>query len=153
MRILVSFYSRSGNTKKVAEKISKSLSADIDEIKDLKDRTRTIMGWIISGRDAMQKKSTKIKYRKNPSSYDLVIIGTPVWAWTISPAIRAYLSENKFKKVAFFCTCGGNKGNAFEEMRKLSKSPLAELELTDKKINEPNSNRKIKDFCRHILEA
>jgi flavodoxin len=153
MKTLVSFYSRSGSTRRVAEVISKNLNADIDEIKDLKDRTRRIIGWLVSGRDAMTKKLTKIKYSKNPSKYDLVIIGTPVWAWTVTPAIRTYLSENKFKKVAFFCTCGGQPGNTFREMKRLSKQPLAELDLIDKKLSKPDSRRKIKDFCGHISSS
>jgi len=48
MKTLVAYYSRTGNTKKVAVEIAKNLKADIDEIIDKKDRSGMI-GWIIGG--------------------------------------------------------------------------------------------------------
>ena len=93
-------------------------------------------------------KNTQIKYKKDPKKYDLIIIGTPVWAWTTTPAIRTYLTQNKPKKVAFFCTSGGSKGKVFEDMEELSKKPLATLDLVDKKINE--SMKTIQEFCQKL---
>jgi flavodoxin len=154
MKTLVTYYSRSGNTKKIAEKIARQIKADTDEIIDLKDRSRKIIGWFVAGKDASMKKPTKIKYKKSPDKYDLIIIGTPVWAWTMTPAIRTYLNENgdklktKAKKLAFFCTCGGQKGKAFEEMESLSKKPRATLTIKDRDIK--CSDDEIKSFCREI---
>jgi flavodoxin len=149
MKSLIVFYSRSGNTRKVAEKISKNLNADIDEIIDKTNR-QGIKGWIFGGRDALKNNQTKIEYKKDPSKYRLVIIGTPIWAATVSPAIRTYLTDNKFPRVAFFCTCGGKSGKAFEEMEKLSKKPIATLELVDKKLGEEFCEEKIKKFCKEL---
>ncbi len=115
-KILVVYYSRTGNTKKVALNLAKKINADCEEIIDLKERNRIIIGWLVSGKDATMKKMTEIEFKKDPSKYDLVIIGTPVWSWTVTPAIRTYLSENKFKKVAFFCTNGGQFGKTFESL-------------------------------------
>ena len=154
MKKLVVFYSRSGNTKKVAKKIARQIKADTDEIIDLKDRSRKIIGWLVAGKDASMKKPTNIKYKKSPDKYDSIIIGTPVWAWTITPAIRTYLKENgnklktKAKKLAFFCTCGGQAGKAFEEMQKLSKKPQATLTIKDRDIK--CSDKNIKDFCKKL---
>jgi len=149
-KILVAYYSRTGNTKKLGLEITKKLKADSEEIKDLKERNRVIIGWLVSGKDATMKKKTKIKFEKNPSKYDLVIIGTPVWAWTITPAIRTYLSENKFKKVAFFCTNGGQKGKTFEEMEKLSKKPIATLTLLDRKIKKGEYKEELNSFTKEL---
>jgi len=146
-KTLIAYYSRTGNTKKVGEKISKMLNADIDEIIDKTSRDG-IKGWLIGGRDAMREKETKIKYKKNPSKYDLVIIGTPVWAFTLTPAIRAYLGANKMKRVAFFCTHGGSPGKTLAEMENLSKKPIAILSIKDKEIN--SSDIQIKNFCKII---
>ena len=149
MKILVAYYSRTGNTKKVAEKIAGILKADTDEIVDLKDRKRVVIGWVISGRDAMKKKETQIRFNKNPDKYDLVVIGTPIWVWNMTPAVRTYLKQNReIKKVAFFCTFGGSSGKTFEEMKKLSKKPLALLEIKDKEVEQ--SDDKIKEFCKKL---
>jgi len=144
-KILVVFYSRTGNTGKIGKKIAKILKADIDEIIDLKKR-KGIVGWVISGKDSMQKEFTKINYNKDISNYDLVVIGTPIWAWTITPAVRTYLKNNKgkFGKVAFFCTCGGNKGKSFQEMENIAGKPICTLELRDKDLE---NIKEIKDFC------
>jgi len=152
MKKLVVFYSRDGHTKKVAEKIYKLLKCDIDEIVDKKDRSNMI-GWIISGKDASTKRLTEIENKKDPSKYDLVIIGTPVWAFTMTPAIRTYLTKNKLNikkcKLAFFCTFGGKESKSLSDMEKLSKKPIISLGLNDKDIekNSVELNLKIKKFC------
>lgn len=156
MKTLVVFYSRTGNTKKVAEEIAKILNADIEEIIDKKDR-KGIVGWLKSGRDATFKKSAEIEFVKNPIDYDLVIIGTPIWAFTMTPAIRTYLSENKFKKVAFFSTSGGSEGEKiFNEMEKISREPVATLSLLTKNwpaelnLEKEENSEKIKEFCKKL---
>jgi flavodoxin len=150
MKILTTYYSKTGNTKKIAKKISEILKTDIDEIIDKTDR-KGIKGWIFGGRDAMREKDTEIKYSKDPSKYDIVIIGTPVWAFTLTPAVRTYFKENnanKLKNVAFFYTCGGTPGKTLAEMEKLSKKPIATLDIRDKEIN--SFDIKIKNFCEEI---
>ena len=149
-KILVVYYSRTGNTQKVALELVRKLGADKEDLADLKDRKMGIMAWLISGKDAIRKKMTKIRYKEDPSKYDLVVIGTPVWAWTIPPAVRTYLSENKFKKVAFFCTNGGQYGKTFTEMEKLSQKPIATLDLLDKKVRESNFKEELNEFCEKL---
>jgi len=107
MKILVAYYSKTGNTKKVALEIARALKADVDEIIDLKKRSG-ILGWLIAGRDAMKEKQTEIVTTKDPGDYNLVIIGTPIWAWNTTPAIRTYITQfkDKFKNVSFFITSG-----------------------------------------------
>jgi flavodoxin len=150
MNTLVIFYSRTGTTKKVAESISKQLKADIEEIVDIKDR-KGPMGYLFAGRDAVRKRLTKIqKIKKDPKEYDLVVIGTPIWAWSVSVPIRTYLSENgvNLKKVAFFCTMGGSGSeNAFQQMQKIcNKKPIALLELKTSEVWKNQANVKIKSF-------
>lgn len=60
MKALVAFYSRTGNTKKLAEEISKILEADIEEIRDKKDRSGAI-GWLFAGKDATSKETTELE--------------------------------------------------------------------------------------------
>jgi flavodoxin len=155
MTTLIIFYSRTGTTKKVAELISESLTCDIEEIFDEKNRSGTI-GYAKAGKDAMRKKLTTLKqYSKDPSSYDLTIIGTPIWAFNMSTPIRTYITENKdkFKKVAFFCT-EGNKGGekCFENMTELcEKQPVAMLELTAKEIKNDLHLAKIKEYTDKLI--
>lgn len=74
--------------------------------------------------EAARKRPSRIAPAKyDPSLYDLVVIGTPVWAWSVSSPVRAYLMENKarLRQVAFFCTLG-NRGSesTFAQMQDLA---------------------------------
>jgi len=128
-KILVVYYSRSGTTRKIAESLSQALDCDMDEIVEPNNR-RGFFGYVRSLAEAVQKRrSTILPGKSNPSSYDLVIIGTPVWAWSISSPVRAYLMTSKARlpEVAFFCTFAhrGSEG-AFTEMQNiLGKAPCA----------------------------
>jgi len=152
-KALVVFYTRTGTTKKLAEDIAKTLGTDIEEIIDTKDRKGAV-GYLTAGRDAMQKRLTKIKpAKKDPANYDVVAIGTPIWGWAMTPAVRTYISQNshKFKRVAFFCTMGGSGGmKAFAEMEKLLKKPLAVLELKTEEVKGGTHLEKVKEFCRKV---
>jgi flavodoxin len=91
MRSLVVFYSRTGNSKFVAEKVASELNADTEEIVDLKKR-RGWLGFIRAEYDATRGKETNIeKKQKSPKDYDLIVVGTPVWNSRLTPAIRTYL--------------------------------------------------------------
>ena len=82
MKSLVVYYSRTGNAKFVAETIATEMSADIEEIVDLKRRAGKL-GWVSAGRDAMGGKETQIAPTKRvPADYDLIVVGTPIWAWS-----------------------------------------------------------------------
>jgi flavodoxin len=149
-KILIIFYSRTGVTKKIAEVIKRRLGAESEEIISLKNRQGAI-GYLLSGLEASRKTLAKIKPAViNPADYDLVIIGTPIWAWNLSSPVRAYLTEQsgKFKKVAFFCTMGGSGDDkAFAEMEKIcGLKPLATLALTTKKVMTNDYEIEINDF-------
>ncbi len=151
MKTLVSFYSQTGNTKKVAQQIAQILKANIDEIHDLKNR-KGIFGFLSGGKDAIFKKQTTIKNKLNPENYDLIIIGTPVWAGNMTPAIRTYFCKYEFKKLSFFCTCDSSQSNTFKEMMILSKKPITTLEINSKELNQNKHKEKIKQFCEKIKQ-
>jgi flavodoxin len=150
MKTLILFYSRTGTTRIVAEKIAAALDADIEEVIDKKDRSGPI-GWILAGRDAMKKNLTEIgPLKKILSAYDLVVIGTPVWAGTMTPAIRTVLTEQKqnLKNLAFFTTQGGaNEQKVFSNLEELTGvTPITKIFLTTKEVKNNQVDDKIKEF-------
>ena len=69
------------------------------------------------------KKKPELEAYDNNLDYDLLVIGTPVWAGTFSPAIRTFLKENNLdgRKVALFaCHAGGGADKCFEKFKKFS---------------------------------
>jgi flavodoxin len=154
MKSLVVYYSRTGTTKTVGKAIAKELKADSDEIIDLKKRLGPI-NWIIAGSDATRRKLTKIKVKKKPESYDMIIIGTPIWGKNMTPAVRTYLTNNDLnrKKVGFFCTSGGNNvKKAFAEMKKLApKSAIVgKLGIRMQEVKSDSYEEKVKSFVKSL---
>ena len=152
MKILVVAYSRTGTTKNLAEKIAKKFSAEVDIIEDKTNRDG-IRGWFGGGKDVLFRKSTEISFKKNPREYDLVIVGTPVWVGTMTPAVRKYISDNEFIKVAFFATFAGDISKTFREMEKLCKKPVAVLGVKDKDLETELVAERIEEFCLEMGEA
>lgn len=156
MKALVIFYSRSGKTKKVAKKISALLKCDMEEIIDTRNR-KGIPGFLSAGSDANMRRLTTLKdIKKDPSLYDLLIIGTPVWSSNISTPIRTYITLHKreLKNIAFFCTrLGSNAEKVFADMENIcQKKPFALLELTSREVVRNMDNQKIDDFIKKIKE-
>ncbi len=147
MDILVAYYSRTGNTEKLARKIAVQLDADIDKVIDLKKRSG-IIGLMGSGKDALLKKESQIEYKKDPGKYDMVIAGSPVWADRISPALRTYIISNELKNIGFFCTFGGSAGKIYENVKEISGNISVSLGLKEKNIE--NCAVEIDEFCGKI---
>jgi hypothetical protein len=132
-RTLIVYYSRSGTTRKVAQFLATSIGCEIEEIIPLAGRAGAIGYWR-SLVEATQKRPAAIAAPKiDPAVYDLVIIGTPVWGWSVSSPVRAYLMANsaRFPAVAFICTFGGaGAENAFAQMEAIvGKAPRARCGL------------------------
>ncbi len=94
MTTLIVYYTRSGNTKKAAEELAKELGASLLELRE--DRPRKgIFGFMRSGFEAALKKTVPIKpFSENLSSFDRVVIATPVWAGHVCSPMRTFLMDN-----------------------------------------------------------
>lgn len=151
MKTLVVYYSRTGNTKFVAEEVTAELGADMEEIIDLKNREGKL-GWLSSSRDATGNRQTKIEEtKKDPKDYDLIVIGTPVWAWSPSSAIRSYVATHDLsgKNVALFFTVGNDPRGAVEKTKKLMPNSVivSDLVLVKPSLNKNETTKKIYEWC------
>ena len=152
MKSLVVYFSRSGNTELAAQKIAKELGSDIEEIIDNKKRSGLI-GYteaVINPRG----KTTIKEIKRKTKDYNLVIIGTPIWWYTCTPAVTAYLKQygNEIKKAAFFYTCNvDNKISALKDMEgHLGKSPVSTIGIEKPKKNNKTLDKKLKGFIREL---
>ena len=157
MKPLVVFYSRTGRTRKVGEAIATTLDCDSEELVDTRKRSGPI-GFIRSGREAQSKQLTVLQPVKRDSSlYDIVILGTPIWAGTMSSAMRTYIAENKskFNRVAFFCTQGGTEyKRVFDEMEALcDKQPVGTIAIRQNEVKKGEFQEKVRQFADSVREA
>jgi len=107
-KILIAYYSLTGNTARVACDIAARVGADIESIRD-PGHGVGFFGFLRDSLDALRGIPAKIQpLAKNPGDYALTIIGTPVWAGHMTPAIRTYLhqAQGSLRQVSFFVTSG-----------------------------------------------
>jgi flavodoxin len=132
MKSVVVYYSMRGTTKKIAERIAEVLGCDLEEIREPRVR-KGIIGFLRSVREAIWKTLPPIyEPEKNIGDYELVVLGTPVWAGTMSSPMRSFLEKHgrRMKRTAFFCTAGGSAGRTLREMEAVSgHKGIAELAL------------------------
>jgi flavodoxin len=106
------------------------------------------------GKSTTFKETPKLEaYRFDPKNYDLVLLGTPIWAGTFAPPLRTFIRENNLtgKKVAFFASCsGGSAEKCFVQLEKEISdcTVLSTLSLVDPvKNSSPEDHQRIFDFC------
>jgi flavodoxin len=121
MKSLVVYYSLDGNAKFIGDLIAQSVGADTIELKPKKKLpSNKYLKMIIGGFQAkFRKKPELLPYDKNPEAYDVIFIGTPVWAGTYAPALNTFFYNERFvnKKIAFYCTYGGSDGKAVDDIK------------------------------------
>ncbi len=131
---LVAFYSFSGNTKAVAEKIQKQLDCDIFEIKTVKEYPNSYNEVVNEAKEEKMKNILpELVENGDVSSYDTIFIGTPVWWYTMAPAVKSFIANNDFggKTIAPFCTHGGGGASeTYSDMQKLAPSASVETGFT-----------------------
>ena len=113
---LVAYFSASGVTKKVAEKLSDAVGADLFEIKPKVKYTKADLDWM----DTKSRSSIEMNDKSfrpaiaekcnNMADYDVVYIGFPIW-WYVAPTIiNTFLESYDFsgKTIVLFATSGGS---------------------------------------------
>ncbi|MDA3799082.1 MAG: flavodoxin [Kiritimatiellae bacterium] len=123
MNTLVLYYSFTGNTRLLAEGIAAGVDADICELRNVKQVPKGGMSKIFwAGREVFMNKFPEIEdVDIDFDEYDVIFIGTPVWAFTYAPPFNTFFKRNKFdnKKMAFFCCHGGRKGKIFDKIKEV----------------------------------
>lgn len=144
-KAIVIYYSYEGSTKKVAELIAKETNAKIIAIKMLKEsKTSGFKKYLVLGIRTILGQTSKIKPLDiDISNYDLVFIGSPIWAGTFAPPVKTVINSQLLvdKKVAYFyCHEGGAKDAAFKAQQAINKK--------SKFISALECPRVIKDFAK-----
>ena len=157
-KVLVVYYSLTGNTKLIAEAIVDSINADILELKPVKElNAESGMKYFWGGYQSTMKKKPKLKeFDINPLDYDLIIIGTPVWAWNISPPLRSFLSKFSLseKNVALWTCSDGDGVKAMRRFKEALKDAnnIGEIRFQKPKQNEPDkAKEKAKTWAKRLL--
>ena len=126
---LVAFFSASGVTKALAERLAHAVGADLFEIAPETPYTQADLDWM----DANSRSTVEMKdpasrpamaaAAQGMGAYDEVFIGFPIW-WYVAPRIvETFLESSDFsgKKIALFATSGtSGMGKTMEELKPLA---------------------------------
>ena len=156
MRTLIVYFSRTGYTKRIAESIAKEMHATLLPITE----TRSRLGFIGYQRCVLEAAfgfNAKIdKAAIDPKSFDLVLLGTPIWGWHLASPVRAFARQHAqaIGSCGFFCTMGGSGASAaFTELQEIiGHAPLATLALTDREVDSGAAAAKVEHLAAVLRE-
>lgn len=144
-KILVAYFSASGNTASLAKEIAVRANADLYEIKPEQPYTADDLNWNnkrsrssveMGNPDSRPKIANSVP---NIDSYDTILIGFPIW-WYVAPTIiNTFLESYDFsgKTIAAFATSGGSELGKTEQVLKASVASDANW-LTGKRLKGKN---------------
>lgn len=113
-KTLVAYFSATGATKRLAQKIAKTLNADIFEIEPAYEYTDDDLKWPSrDNRSYLEMKNKKFRPRVlnklgNTDQYDKIFLGFPVWYYTAPTIVNTFIEENNLdgKECYIFVTSG-----------------------------------------------
>ncbi|WP_099187235.1 flavodoxin family protein [Tepidibacter mesophilus] len=121
MKKLVVYYSFEGNTKLLSQTIAQNLDAEILELKIKNEvKRKGFMKYLWGGKSVFMKDKPELEpIAINIDEYDVLIIGTPVWAGTFAPGLRTFFDKYNIqnKNIFLFCTHEGGQGKTLENMK------------------------------------
>jgi flavodoxin len=141
-KILVAYFSHSGNTKVMADNIKEKVSGDIFEIKTIESYPADYNAVVAKARkekDAQYRPELTKKLEN--MDYDIIFIGYPIWWGTIPMGVFAFLEQYDFssKTIIPFCTHeGSGLGQSERDIKKLcpSSNILEGLAIRGSSVNK-----------------
>ena len=156
-KILVSYFSASGVTKKVAQKLAKVAGADLFEIVPKDIYTPADLDWTNSrSRSSLEMKdkncrpaiSNKIA---NLKDYDTIFVGFPIWWYREPSIIDTFMEMYDFsnKRIIPFATSGSSgMGQSAYNLQALAKEAKV---ANGKRLSSSTSEEELKEWIKEIL--
>ena len=123
-QMLIIYYSRTGNTREIANQIHERVGSKIIELQTVKSYPED---YEAVKKQAMQelnsgfKPALKTKVKKI-GSYDVIFVGTPIWWGTIAAPVKSFLSQYDLSGktiVPFITHAGSGLGRSVTDISKL----------------------------------
>ena len=154
-KILVAYFSATGTTRQVAEKLAKVTGADICEIAPSQPYTAADLNWhdpqsrsSVEMNDPQSRPAIKA-IKEDVKGYDVIFIGYPIW-WDLAPrAVDTFIESNDMtgKTVIPFATSGGSSITGSVAALKNS---YPDIKWTDGKLLNGVSDKGLKTWCNKL---
>ena len=156
-KALVAYFSASGVTKAVAERLAKGIGADLFEIEPAIPYTRADLDWAKKNSRStieMNDRSSRPAIAStvaDMSQYDVVFVGFPVWWYREPSIIDTFMEQYDFsgKTVIPFATSGGSQlGDSAKNMQALARGSKV---LEGKRFASRTSEKELADWATKYL--
>lgn len=154
-RILVAYFTWSGNTREVANHIHRTVGGDIFQIVSVDEYPRDYNECVNQAKrelDAGYIPRLRSE-AEDIESYDVVFIGYPNWWGTIPRPVASFLSkcDTAGKSIAPFCTHGGDRlGSSVEDIKKLCRKSTVLEALAVRGGEARNAQSKVSEWLHRI---
>jgi hypothetical protein len=158
-RILVVFYSRSETTAEFAGRLAAELEGDYERLQEVEfGRRAGPFGFLRSIIDVIGKRPAHLRPMTHTlANYDMVLVGTPVWAARASTPVASWLAQHahEVRATAFFCTMGSRGSeDTFAQMQQLAhRAPLATCAISARDMQGDAAVEKVARFVLAIKDA
>ena len=155
-KIITAYFSATGITAKVAEKVAAAAGSDLFEIKPEKPYTASELKWVNPlarcNKEKIGRKDVPISGTiSNFSDYDMFLIGFPIWYYGAPNVINTFVKQYDFsdKKIALFATSGGSNIGKTADKLKPFLSDTAEI-IDGKLFKADDSEETIKEWLNSL---
>lgn len=155
-KVLIIYYSHSGNTRAVAEKLQAKTGADLYRVETVRTYPSEYNALTKEAKRELEEEDLPALKTPLPdmSGYDLILVGGPVWWYTVPTPIMQFLKQADFsgKKAAAFCTHAGGIGQFFPHFREQAKSAhvLDGLSLWGTRVRDGETDLAIDDWLAKL---
>lgn len=125
-KILIVYYSKSGNTEAIARMLAEKTGGDMYAIETVCSYTRERPAAADIPKEEMDTGNLPELKGTPPdiSQYNVVLIGSPIWWYTLSTPVMSFLRDVDFQgaKVAGFYTYAGDGRRFEDDLQKMAKN-------------------------------
>ncbi|MEN6443217.1 MAG: ArsR family transcriptional regulator [Methanoregula sp.] len=121
MKVCIIYHSETGNTRHIAQHMSSVVDCHLVEVYD-RAAYSALTRFLVRCKRARNEETVPIEPASiDVSGYDILVFGSPVWAFKPTPAIHAAIASVKGcggKSAVAYCTHGGRPGDTEEILKK-----------------------------------
>jgi len=160
MKVIVVYYSQTGNTEKVAKDIARKLDShgiDVKTVSIERSRKRTYEENVD---DAKKEEKAKIEEAKTDlGDFDMLFIGTPVWCGKPATPINAYMDQCEglegIKLIPFLTHGGGGPAMTFDmiedELGPKGATFIEKLSLSSEEVGDEVGKEKVEELINRLV--
>lgn len=120
-KVLITYFSQTGNTKMLADMIAEYVSSDVFIIEPIEPYPDTYEATlVVAGKERTENARPEYAGKvENMNDYDVIILGYPIWGGTLPMIVHTFLEDYDFSGKTVYPFCTSNYGGFFRSINTL----------------------------------